>query len=413
MRSPRVLRGLGASVLVVALSLNLLAAVLRATLSGVAILDAIAAFPLPILGALLVWKQPSHPIGWLMLLLGTAAGITGVSSAVLEDRGLSDPSAGVAQLFNHLGFAVLVGLFGLLLVLFPTGEVASRRWRIFRWLPIVAIIFISASGVFGTPDDALEARSPLAVEGAGSLFELLGGIGLVSGFISIVGGGASVIVRARSDDVTVRAQIKWFALAVATLVALLVVGVTPLFRGPQATRVFDVVLVLIVGVVMPSCIAVAVLKHRLYDVDLVVNRALVYGALTAILGGAYLGLVVLLQGALRPIASDSDLAVAGSTLAVAALFQPARARTQSFIDRRFYRGKYDAAAALESFSSRLRDEVDLGSLSHELVTVVGTTMQPAHASLWLRDGVRTLRMTPRSSSTTLPLKGGGRVVQPV
>jgi hypothetical protein len=136
---------------------------------------------------------------------------------------------------------------------------------------------------------------------------------------------------------------------------------------------------------LPVSIGIAVRKTRLYDVDVVINRALVYGALTGILGSAYLGTVVVVQSALQPFTRDSDVAVAASTLAMAALFRPLRSRVQSFIDRRFYRSRYDASETLGAFSSRIRDQVDLDALGRELVAVVGTTMQPAHASLWLRE----------------------------
>ncbi len=379
-------RGRAAAIglLVFGLVVNVVSIATRASLSGAVGLDAVAMFPLPMLGALLVWKKPSQPIGWIMLGLGTAVALTGLSDAVGRVEQASRFVAGTAQALNHVSFAFMVGLFGLLLALFPTGNVASPRWRVLRWLPLVAILMISLSGIFGTPDDALQPKSPLAVEGAGGLFEVIGGIGLVMGFLSIVGGGLSVITRARFGDATQRAQIKWFAFAVAMLVVLLLVGLTPVFRGPDAERLFDALLVLIAGIVMPACIAIAVLKHRLYDIDLVVNRALVYGGLTAILGATYLLIVVLLQRFVAPITKESDLAVAASTLAVAGLFRPVRSRVQSFIDQRFYRRKYDAVQTLNGFSAHLREQVDLDALVFELATVVGSTMQPAHVSVWLK-----------------------------
>ncbi|MBA2312330.1 MAG: hypothetical protein H0V97_05970 [Actinobacteria bacterium] len=135
---------------------------------------------------------------------------------------------------------------------------------------------------------------------------------------------------------------------------------------------------------IPMAMGIAILKHRLYDIDKIINRTLVYGALTALLGLCYAGLVVALQGALAPLTQDQSYAVVGSTLVVAALFRPARGRVQDFIDRRFYRACYDATRTLEAFSVRLRDEIDLDTLSTELLTVVRSTMQPAHVSVWLR-----------------------------
>ena len=385
MTRDRLLTSAGAALLVVTVGVASTSLIGRARLSGVPGLDALAMFPLPLLGALLVWKKPRHPIGWIMLGLGAAVATAGLTDLALRRDDATGGRAGWAQLFNHVAFATMVGSFSLLLALFPSGKPPSPRWRYLPRLSIAALVLISLSGAFGGGDDPGTPESPVAIEGAQPLFALLGGIGLVSGFIATLLGGAAVIWRARTSDATERMQIKWFAVAVGALVVLLLVSLTPLLGGsPWSDKVFDALLVLITGAVMPACIAIAILKHRLFDIDVVVNRALVYLTLTGILGAFYLLIVVALQRVLEPVTAQSDLAVAGSTLAVAALFRPARSRVQSFIDQRFYRRKYDAVRTLESFSARLRGEIDLDNLGHELVGVVTATMQPSHASVWLR-----------------------------
>jgi hypothetical protein len=207
---------------------------------------------------------------------------------------------------------------------------------------------------------------------------------------TIVASAVALVGRYRRSRAEERVQLKWLTAAGATVACLYLVAMagslTYVFSDSRADPVWGQVLdqvALVSFGLIPIAIGMAILKHRLYDIDLIINRTLVYGALTAVLATTYFGIVVLLQG-LVPGAGDSDLTIAASTLAVAALFRPLRARVQSFIDRRFYRRKVDAQHTLESFSSRLRDDVDLDHLSADLLGVVRDTMQPEHASLWLR-----------------------------
>jgi hypothetical protein len=197
-----------------------------------------------------------------------------------------------------------------------------------------------------------------------------------------------MISRYRRSGAEQRQQMKWFGAAAGFLALVILSGpiwwtLSPSFGNIAWPLLFGTALA---GI--PISIAVSVLKYRLYEIDVVVNKTLVYLVLTAILAALYFGLIVLMQQIL-PVTGDSDLAVAASTLAVAGLFRPLRARVQGFIDRRFYRRKYDATETLGDFSAHLRDQVDLDSLNRELVAVVGRTMQPAHASIWLRAGGRT------------------------
>ena len=197
-----------------------------------------------------------------------------------------------------------------------------------------------------------------------------------------IGAAASAIARFRHGSAERRQQIKWLALAGAITTVVLALNFT-LYDAIGEDISDGLAMLAVLSLVI--AVGIAILRHRLYDIDVVINRALVYGSLSALLAGTYLVTVLLLQLAISPLTESSSLAIAVSTLAVAALFQPARRRVQARVDRRFYRHKYDAARTLERFGLRLRDEIDLTALSSELRGLVAETMQPAHVSLWLRD----------------------------
>jgi hypothetical protein len=265
-----------------------------------------------------------------------------------------------------------------LVLLFPDGRLPSRRWRWVAWCAGAGIVggFVTSGLKPGPLEDYPQLENPYGIESA--LLDPLTGLAVLTLLIGIVGSSASLVVRFRRSRGELRDQIKWLALAgaFAGLSVPIAVAGSGLW-GQVGTNIVSMLGVLS----LPLAAAIAILRHRLYDIDVVINRTLVYGALTATLGGTYLALVVLTGLAV----GDSDLAIAGSTLAVAALFRPARARIQATVDRRFYRRKYDATRTVAAFSARLRDQLDLAALSRDLSGVVSETLQPAHVTLWLRE----------------------------
>jgi hypothetical protein len=229
--------------------------------------------------------------------------------------------------------------------------------------------------------------SPIELPAAEGFLNILGGIGEILLPIGILGSVASLFVRYRRAGAEQRQQLKWLTYAALLCLGALVVEQTIFETVGESETATDIANTIASGSIatLPIAIGIAILKYRLYDIDLIVNRTLVYASLTAVLAVTYLGLVVLLQRITAPItSSESDLAVAGSTLAVAALFRPVRKRLQTVIDRRFYRKRYDARRTLEGFGTRVRDRIDVDALEKDLVAAVQETMQPRHASLWIR-----------------------------
>jgi hypothetical protein len=272
---------------------------------------------------------------------------------------------------------MVYAVFVLLPLLFPTGRPLTRRWRGVVWAAGVGVaaLFVGTAFAPGALTGFDWVENPLGVAGLPAAFAWFGMAVWGAGTIVAI---VSVVLRFRRSRGAERQQLKWLTAAVPLLVVT--AALSGLLEGSLGE---DATWAIFVGgfLAVDLAIALAVMRYRLYDIDVVINRTLVYGALTATLAASYLGGVLLLQAVLSP---SSDLAVAASTLAVAALARPARTRIQEQVDRRFYRRKYDVRNTLEAFAARLRDEVDLDTLNAELTTVVAGTMQPAHVSLWLR-----------------------------
>lgn len=355
----------------------------------------------PLIGLLVLRRQPRNTIGWVLMGIGAVWGLGGLADnyaryGLLVNPG-SLPGPDVAAALAEGIWAPGIGLMGtFLILLYPDGHLPTPRWRPVAWLSAVTIVVVIIA-VDLTPGNLEQSpvptlANPLGWEAGRSIFTVPFVIFWPLLPLSIVACAVALVRRFRGSHGVERLQLKWLAAAGAVVALLyllmmtstvLVEAVTALDRTPGWLLVLQNVAVLSF-VLLPLAIGVAILQHGLYQIDVVINRALVYGSLTAALAGVYLGSVLLLQLALNPITSQSDLAVAGSTLAVAAVFRPARAGIQATVDRRFYRSRYDAARTLDAFAGRLRHELDLDAVGTDLRTAVQDTVQPAHVSLWLR-----------------------------
>ena len=357
----------------------------------------------PVVGALIASKRPENPIGWICLVVGLfwMLNVLGEGS----DAYLRAAAPGWARFSVTLGALTFwswvppVGLLGIyLILLFPDGKLPSRRWRPFAWFAGAVIALISVGFVFvpGPLEGHEGVQNPFGLEWL-AWVENVGMFIIFMLPLCILASAFSLILRYRRSGGAVREQIKWIAFA-ASLVGLVYFGnlasqivFAPDSLADGAAPLWvdisrNMLLLSYAGV--PVAVGFAILRHRLYDIDVIINRALIYGVLTAMLVLVYLGGVTASQYALRALTGQeqqAQLAVVASTLVVAALFGPLRRRIQTTIDRRFYRSKYDAAKTVEAFSNRLREEADLEVLSRDLVSVVRETMQPEHMSLWRRE----------------------------
>jgi hypothetical protein len=356
---------------------------------------AVLAVVFSIVGALIASHRPGNPIGWIFCFAALSQGLIifgeeYATYALLTNPG-SLPLGPEASWLKEWIWAPGLGLILVFLpLLFPDGRLPSRRWRWVGWLGGLSIGLISLGSILLWPE-----RGPSLMGHGGYAEYVVAPVwALVIDFVAIpmmlVAGFAAVIslfVRFRRSRGDERQQIKWFASASAlTLAFIFAWEELPNVWGELIEAILALLSILIVPAI-PVATGIAILKYRLYDIDRIINRTLVYGSLTVMLALIYFGSVATTQaifGALTGQEEQPQLAVVVSTLVIAALFMPLRRRIQAFIDRRFYRRKYDARKTLEAFSARLRDETDLEALNDDLVGVVAETMQPAHASLWLR-----------------------------
>jgi hypothetical protein len=336
-------------------------------------------------GAVLASRRPRHPVGWLLLGFALSLTASGVISSYVTYGLLARPGALpavhlVARYYPATGAAALA-LLSLVLLLTPTGSLPSARWR--WWAVItaatpVALVLVMPVAPGRLDPQLLLASSPFSDRALGGVLLVATRVALVVTALAVAVAAGSLVVRFRRAQGVERQQLRWVALAAALMVlagpvvlASVALGIPVLAEWAPPVWV----------VVLPVAVGAAILRYRLYDLDRIISRTLAYGLLTLLLGGGYAGVVL---GLGQLLGRESPLVVAAATLAVAAVFQPARRRVQAAVDRRFNRRRHDTARIVEGFGARLRDQVDLDTLTADLLAVVDQTMQPTQASLWLR-----------------------------
>ena len=369
----------------------LAAAIVVSTLLELVVLGFVA------LGLLVANRRPRNPVGWII----AGASLTALASdfvesyavyALITDPGSIPGGEVMAWVSNWMFIPVIFAAPAMLFLLFPDGNLLSRRWRPVFWLVILTNCVAMTSSILqpvmsDAPFDGVV--NPLVADPPRALLAPLSYIGWPGMAASFLVAALAMILRLRRSRGAERQQLKWLAAAAAVLPLGSAAGVAGYFLGYESIAGF-----LAVSSILPVYFAAgyAVLRYRLYDIDVIVNRTLVYGTLTVILALVYFGSVVVLQRTFVFLAGGgSQLTIVASTLAIAALFNPLRRRLQSFVDHRFYRQKYDAQRTLSAFSNKLREETNLEALNAELILVTRETMQPEHVSLWLREPERKTR----------------------
>jgi hypothetical protein len=350
--------------------------------AALGVLFAVPSLTYPAVGALIASRRPRSPIGWIFCATGLVLGIQSVAQSYADYSVFAQSSSlpgtrYVAWLADtDITSLAMVPLLAWLLLLFPDGRPPSRSWSIAGWAAVIGSALLALS-VATWPGHAYyypSINNPFGIEGSTRyVVEVLGRIGALAVMVSLVTSGLSWVSRWQEAQREERQQLKWFGYSLVLILAAFLID--PWLLLPPALAL------------LPIAAGIAILRYHLYNIDVVINRTLVYGSLTAMLAAVYFGGVTATQAIFRTITGheqQSQLAIVVSTLVIAALFNPLRRRIQAFIDRRFYRRKYDAKKTLEAFSAKLRDETDLDALSEDLVGVVRETMQPAHVSLWLR-----------------------------
>jgi len=342
-----------------------------------------------VVGARVASLHPRNAVGWLLLAFALAnSGVTALSAYAAAG---TYPGSDALLWSTRWGWYVWLSILPVFLPLaFPDGRLFAGHRRAISVLGIAAFLSCAVGAAFTSTAVAFSdgRRNPYGVHGRwDAMFAHLETLGQALLGVTAVLAAGSLVVRLRRSRGVERQQLKWFAFAGSLPACGWALAITTTLTG-RAELVGGILgwgLFILGGVVaVPTATGIAIFRHRLYDIDRIINRSLVYVALTAALAAAYVGSVLVLRPALAPLSGDSNLAVALSTLVIAALFRPARARIQSEVDRRFYRSRYDADRTLHDFGARLRHQLDLDAVTEDLCTAARNTLQPAHISLWMR-----------------------------
>jgi hypothetical protein len=342
-------------------------------------------------GAILVIRLPRNLIGWLLLacgfLIAASLGFPGLADYGLNVHPGSVPGAiwlAVLSGLTWVPFSVGLGFY--LPLLYPSGHLLSPRWRPVAFLGIVAIVFSTVQNALApfTPGAFPPAdQNPLAIGGpVGDLASHLGAASTVIGVFALPLAAVSLVIRYRRASGIERQQLRWLAAVGIIVGPALVVAIT---AGSTEVGNAAWLIVLVGFALLPVTVGIAILRYRLYDIDRLISRSIAYGVLTAIVGSLFIGFILVFQAVLAPVTQSNELAVAGSTLLAAALFQPIRRHVQRLVDRRFNRIRYDAERTVAAFAGRLRDQVDLEQLRAEILATVSAAVEPSSASIWLRE----------------------------
>jgi hypothetical protein len=356
------------------------------------VLNLVTVLTFSVVGAIVASRYPRNTIGWLFCSVGLVVGLNVLASGYAEfwlatGSGIRSVAETAAWFITWSWILLVFIPTSFMLLLFPDGRLPSPRWRPVAWCAALGItgFVVGVALEAGPLENFPQIANPYGVDSSPPIVTIVVVLAVVVAGGSVVASVASVIVRLRRAGSVERQQIKWLAYGGGVVVGtILVGGVISIWNAPVSITIISFALL---G--LPVFTGIAIVRHRLYDIDLIINRTLVYGFLTATLVLIYLGGVATAQATFRLFIGQehqSQLAVVVSTLVIAALFMPLRRRIQAFIDRRFYRRKYDSRKTLQAFSVMLRDETDLEALDARLVGVIRETMQPAYVSVWLRPG---------------------------
>jgi hypothetical protein len=343
-------------------------------------------------GALISTRRQENPIGWIFLASGTSFAISAAAFAYADyglAAGQSLPGVVAAVWIANCISPIGLVLIGLGLVLFPDGTLPGPGWRPVLIVQLGAVIgLVVGLGLMpGSLDANVDVPNPLGISGASTPLTAVQVVGWVLQVLSLVAAGAAITVRLRRSEGVTRLQLKWVAYATSLLgvIWLLWTSTFALPRPGGPTTAIELAVATLALVAVPVAAGVAILRHHLFEIDVIIRKTLVYASLVAVLAALYVTVIALLGRLLQSATGQSGaLAVTVSTLVVAGAFQPVRGRIQRAVDRRFYRRTLDSAEALQAFAGRMRDQVDLDSLQAEVLAAVQATVQPHHASLWLR-----------------------------